>query len=99
MQISDGKIKPVPQNDADATFTKKFKTEDGFVEPDDLNAAEQGDACKAVSLDRTIRALNPEPGAWTLREGKRLKLLEANVQNGILRLMVTQLEGEKPKRL
>jgi len=39
----EGKIKPVPQSDADATFTKKFTTEDGFVEPADLKAAERGD--------------------------------------------------------
>ena len=60
-----GKITPMPQNEADATFTKKFKTEDGFVESDDLRAAENGDPEKAAYLDRKIRALNPEPGVWT----------------------------------
>ena len=85
------------QNSADATFTKKFMTEDGFVPPEDLTAAEQGDAQKAAQLDRRIRALTPEPGAWTLRDGKRLKLLEAKILNGALRLTVTQREGEKAK--
>lgn len=97
--LYDGKIKPVPQNDADATYTKKFETEDGFIEPNDLSAAEQGDAQKAASLDRKIRALNPDPGVWTMRGGKRLKLLEAKIQNGALRLVTTQFEGEKPKRI
>lgn len=92
------KIKPVSQIDADATFTKKFKTEDGFVDPNDLAVAEQGDALRAAYLERKIRALNPEPGVWTARDGKRLKLLEAKIINGALRLTVTQLEGEKAKR-
>ena len=80
-------------------FTKKFKTEHGFVEPNDLAAAERGDANKAAYLDRKIRALNPEPGVWTMRDGKRLKLLEAKIANGALKLTVTQREGEKAKSL
>lgn len=95
----EGNLRSVPQNDAGATLTKKFRTEDGFVEPDDLYAAEQGDAGKSADLDRKIRALNPEPGVWTMRDGKRLKLLEANMLNGALRLTVTQCEGEKAKRI
>jgi methionyl-tRNA formyltransferase len=94
-----GKITPVPQKVADATFTKKFTTEDGFVEPDDLKAAEQGDARKAAYLDRKIRALNPEPGVWTMRDGKRLKLLEAKIEHGALRLTVTQRESERVKTI
>ena len=95
----NGRIRPAPQNDGDATFTKKFKTEDGFVEPAYLAAAENGDAQKAAYLDRKIRALNPEPGAWTTQDGKRLKLLEAKLEHGSLRLTVAQREGEKAKRI
>jgi methionyl-tRNA formyltransferase len=95
----EGKITPMPQNEADATFTKKFSTEDGFVEPDDLAVAENGNVERAAYLDRKIRALNPEPGAWTMRDGKRLKLLEAKIENNALRLMATQREGEKPKKV
>jgi methionyl-tRNA formyltransferase len=95
--FSMGMIRPAPQEDADATFTKKFGTDDGFVEPDYLSAAENGDTQKATHLDRKIRALNPEPGVWTMRDGKRLKLLEAKIVNGALRLTITQREGEKAK--
>jgi methionyl-tRNA formyltransferase len=94
----EGKITPKPQNEADATFTKKFTAESGFVEPNDLAAAEHDDARKAADLDRKIRALNPEPGVWTMQDGKRLKLLEAKIESGSLRLTVTQCEGEKAKR-
>lgn len=95
----EGKISPKPQNEAEATLTKKFKTEDGFVDPNDLAAAEQGDTARSAHLDRKIRALNPEPGVWTTQNGKRLKLLEARIENDKLRLITTQREGEKAKHL
>ena len=97
--FSEEKIMAVPQNDADATFTKKFQTQDGFVAPEDLQAAERGNVRTATSLDRKIRALNPEPGVWTTENDKRLKLLEAKFMNGSFRLTVTQREGEKAKQI
>ena len=95
----DGKITPQPQDESRATFTKKFKTEDGFVAPEYLATAEQGDAGKSAALDRKIRALNPEPGVWTMRNGKRLKLLEAGIRDGRLQLTVIQEEGQTPRRV
>lgn len=97
-EFMDGKIKEVSQDETAATFTKKFETQDGFVAPEDLEGAENGDSEKTAIVSRKIRALNPEPGAWTMRNGKRLKLLEAKIENGALRLTVTQREGEKAKR-
>ena len=35
-----GKITPLPQDESLATFTKKFKTEDAFIKPEDLKQAE-----------------------------------------------------------
>jgi len=95
--FNEGKITPMPQDNTVATLTKKFTTEDGFVEPADFAAAQAGNTEKATYLDRKIRALNPEPGVWTMRDGKRVKLLEAKIENGALRLIKTQREGEKPK--
>ena len=92
-----GEIMPQPQDESRATFTKKFKTEDGFVESSDLTAAQSGDAQKAAVLDRKIRAMNPEPGVWTMQNGKRIKLLEAKIDGGKLRLTKIQEEGQKPK--
>ena len=74
-------------------------------EPVDLGVARltvsvwTGDAALAERIDRMIRALDPEPGAWTTREGKRIKLLAARNENGTLRLTRIQREGEKPKEL
>jgi len=99
-----GDLKPQAQNGAEATFTKKFTTEDGFVEESELLRAESGEnLALAVLIDRKIRALNPEPGAWTLRQtqGKetRVKLLRAEIQNSRLRLLTIQPEGKKPQQI
>jgi methionyl-tRNA formyltransferase len=94
-----GKIQPRAQAESQATYTKKFKTEDGFVAPEDLTAAIQGNTGKADSILRKMNALNPEPGAWTTTSaGKRMKLLKAKIEDGRLVLRETQLEGEKPKQ-
>jgi len=97
----DGAIRPQPQNEAEATYTKKFTAEDGFVDQEDLREAASGsNPQKAAAIERKIRALNPEPGVWVAdRNGKRTKLLEANIADGKLMLKKTQLEGKKPIEL
>jgi methionyl-tRNA formyltransferase len=97
-KFMNGEIKDVAQDENAATFTKKFGIQDGFVAPEDLEDAESGDPEKTETIFRKIRALNPEPGAWTMRDGKRLKLLEAKIAGNALRLTVTQREGEKAKK-
>lgn len=87
------------QDEARATYTKKFATQDGFVEPETLAAAERGDRETAEAILRKIHALSPEPGAWTMQAGKRVKLLEASIANGALKLSKTQKEGERAKSL
>ena len=94
-----GKITPKPQDHARATYTKKFETIDGFVEEKELDAALDGDAAASVMAMRKIRALNPDPGAWTIRGGKRVKLLKAKIEGTTLVLIEIQIEGERPKEL
>jgi methionyl-tRNA formyltransferase len=94
-QTADAKI----QDELLATFTKKFKTEDGFVESALLEAGKNGDAHKAELIVRIINALNPEPGAWTIENNKRVKLLEARIVDGSLKLSKIQIEGEKSKSI
>jgi methionyl-tRNA formyltransferase len=36
----------------------------------------------AVEVDRQIRGLSPFPGAWTMLNGERLKLLQSHVADG-----------------
>ena len=87
-----GEIKPQAQDESQATYTKKFTTEDAKV---DL----EKDQPELVW--RKVRALNPEPGVWTLRQAqgklKRMKILEADLDDGKLILKKIQFAGEKVK--
>lgn len=82
------------QDHAKATYTKKFETKDALVDVTEDSAE---------SIYRKIRALNPEPGVFTFnfkgREGKRVKLLEAKMENGTLRVLKIQQEGRRPVSL
>ncbi len=88
----DGTLHAESQDEKEATFTKKFVGGDAEV---DLKK----DAPDVIV--RKVRALNPEPGVFTilhLKNGKnlRLKLLEAELKDGALNLLKVQAEGKKP---
>lgn len=85
-----GSIPLQPQDESRATYTKKFKTEDGYVDITKDNP---------TSILRKIRALGKEPGVYTIQNNKRMKILEADVENGKLVLKKIQFEGEKPKTI
>ena len=86
-----------PQDESQATYTKKFSTQDAYIEPKDLEKAQNEGREIAVEIDRKIRALNPEPGTWTILNGKRTKLLEAKIIDGRLKITKIQVEGGKPQ--
>jgi len=97
--LLDGTVAPRAQDESRASFTKKFITDNGFVEQSELDAAIAGNSDKADLIVRTIHALNPEPGVWTLKDGKRIKLLEAHMDSGALKLITIQEEGQRPKKI
>jgi len=80
-------IKPLQQDESLATYTHKFSTQDAFV---DLNK----DAADLII--KKIRALNPEPGVWTILNGQRTKILDAELIDGKLKLKKIQVAGKKP---
>ncbi len=87
----NNEIHPKIQSESKATYTKKFAADDAAV---DLKM----DSPENIWLK--IRALNPEPGVFTilkLKNGKdlRLKLLEADFQKNSLILKKVQPEGKK----
>jgi len=87
----------VPQDDTAATYTKKFGAADGFIDEADIEAAERGDTERAERIVRMVNALNPEPGVWTKeKDGKRLKVLDAAMEHGSLRILKVQREGGRP---
>jgi len=85
-----GRIIPRPQAESQATYTKKFKTEDGYVDLDKDDPE---------TIWRKVRALNPEPGVYTIKDGQRLKILEADLISGKLILKKTQLAGKLPREV
>lgn len=89
-RFAGGEIKPQPQDETKATFTKKFATTDGLV---DL----EKDAPELMM--RKILALNPEPGVYTMKDGKRMKLWDAELRDGTLHLRTVQYEGKTPQTL
>ncbi len=91
------KATAVDQDEKAATLTRKFVSEDGFIELEYLLAALAGDKEKSLDILRKIRALNPEPGTWTVKDGKRIKLLKAGLADGILKLELIQREGKTPE--
>ena len=76
-----GKITPLTQDEALATYTKKFTGADGFVSSEDLEVAANGKSLKkAIEISRKIRALNPEPGVWTLRPFNEFRAVPSRVE-------------------
>lgn len=95
-----GELKPRPQKEGLATYTKKFSSEDAYVDPAELAQASHGASPeKAEIIWRKVRALNPEPGVYTFRDGRRLKILEADFRAGKLILKKIQAAGEQPKSI
>src|ERR1051325_11730211 len=100
-----GEIAPEAQNESEATYTKKFENKDAYVDPVNLSEAQNGTSPeKAVEIYRKVRALNPEPGVFTLSLSKgglkkRMKILEAELADEKIVLKKIQFEGGKPQTL
>lgn len=66
----NGQVKPQEQDHRQATLTKMFSREDGRI-----NWSKPSE-----EIYNQIRALNPEPGTWTLWQGKILNIREATTE-------------------
>ena len=62
-----GEVTPAPQDETEATFSRKLEKEDGEII---WSGA-------AADIERRIRALNPWPGCYTTWRGATLKVLKA----------------------
>lgn len=94
----NGKIKAKPQDHSQATFTKKIQKEDGFVESRDL-LDENLNIEKAKTIERKVRALNPDPGVFTNIRGKnaeiRVKIIKAKIEDNKLTVERVVPEGKR----
>ncbi len=62
-------LAPQPQPDAGVTYATKIDKAEAKIDW----------TRPAVEIDRIVRGLSPFPGAWTMLEGRRLKLLRTRV--------------------
>lgn len=96
-QLLSGTVVENPQDHNSATFTKKFSPTDAFISP--LLIKEGTDSEELDKSERIVRALNPEPGAWTVFKidghDLRVKILSANIESGKLVPMRVIPAGKK----
>ncbi len=111
VQIKEGKLQGVPQNEDEATLAPQLSKQDG-----ELSFA----AMTAVEMDRKVRGLQPWPGAYCFINDERIALLETGLpgmatsekpgtllaiekeggiqvatQDGILEILKVKPEGKK----
>lgn len=88
------------QDESKVTMTTKFTSQDGEINASDLQKAMSGEAPElAITIDRKIRAFNPEPSVFTIRDGVRTKLLQSAIRDGALVLKQIQIAGKLPQSL
>lgn len=87
-----GKSKPKAQNHKQATFTPSHKTlnhQNAFIPYKDLQA-------NPLKIHALIRSLNPQPGAWTQIDGKKIKILKTKITDNKLEILNIQVPGKNP---
>jgi methionyl-tRNA formyltransferase len=67
--VVQGRLTPKPQLAAGATYAKKLRREEGYLDW----------RRPAVELERAVRAFDPWPGAFFEHRGERIKILAAEV--------------------
>ena len=72
MAFVAGRTRAIAQDEAAATWAPKLTTADG-----ELRFSESAEA-----LERRVRAMTPDPGAWTRFRGQRLVIERASVAGG-----------------
>jgi methionyl-tRNA formyltransferase len=78
-------VTPVPQNHQTATYCKKYISSDF-----ELNTTDSA----LINLGK-IRAFSPVPGAYIIKDKKRVKILHATLENNKLKLITVKPEGKQ----
>jgi len=69
-----GRLEPKAQDDSKATYVKLFDRDAGQADWTKQSAEE---------IERMVRAYRPWPGVWSTWNDKRLKILQARVEQGV----------------
>ncbi len=88
------KIEEIQQNDAEATFCKKIKKEDGLITEEDLRESVL-DQSKSVILYNKFRAYASWPRTFFFKDGKRIIITDAKLENGVFVIKKVIPEGGK----
>lgn len=75
--IINGNISPVKQDESQVTFAKIIKREDELL---DFNE-------NTIDVYNKIRGLNPFPGAYTILDGKIVKIYKARMEKNLTRAL------------
>ncbi len=84
--LANEAIKPIPQNESEATFSKKIKKEDGLIDPG-------GD--EHVQNYNKYRAYLAWPRTYYFNEGKRIIITKAKLEDG--RFVIERIIPENGK--
>jgi methionyl-tRNA formyltransferase len=74
MQVKEGKLQGIPQNEAEATLAPQLSKQDGELSFTTMTAME---------MDRKVRGLQPWPGAYCFVKNERVALLETDLPGGV----------------
>lgn len=89
---------PSEQVESEATYCKKVEKKDGFISPY-LIVGQNADKETLIRAERAVRALNPDPGTYTIikANGKdtRIKILKARIENDKFVPEIVIPEGKK----
>ena len=72
--IKSKTIRPIPQDDSQATYAPMLKKEDGRIDW----------TMKAGEIKNLVRGLNPWPGAYTRWNGKQIKIFKTEVVEAVV---------------
>jgi methionyl-tRNA formyltransferase len=73
LQVQDGKLQGIPQNEAGATLAPQLSKQDGELSFTTMTA---------IEMDRKVRGLQPWPGAYCFVKNERVALLETGLPGG-----------------
>lgn len=85
--ILEDKINLTKQDENEATYCKKIKKEDGEITLDE----------NPILLDRKWRAYQPWPGLYFFKDGKRIKITKAQLEDGLF--VIEEVVPENGKRI
>ncbi|HBM45662.1 MAG: Methionyl-tRNA formyltransferase [Parcubacteria group bacterium GW2011_GWF2_38_76] len=80
----NGEIEPKQQDHGAATYCKKIDKKDGFIESE-IITSDNVSREKIIEAERKVRALNPDPGTFTILNIRdkemRVKITKAKIEN------------------